>query len=143
MIAIGSDHGGYELKKFIIEQLGEENVKDYGTFSDSSCDYPDIAFALAKDVKKGICEKGILICKTGVGVSICANKVKGIRCALCFNKKIGEMAKRHEDANIIALPAEYITKEEALEIIDVWKSAIFEGERHQRRIDKITKFEER
>ena len=109
MIAIGSDHGGYELKKFIIEQLGEENVKDYGTFSDSSCDYPDIAFALAKDVKKGICEKGILICKTGVGV----------------------------------LPAEYITKEEALEIIDVWKSAIFEGERHQRRIDKITKFEER
>ena len=143
MLAIGSDHGGFELKKFIIEQLGEENVKDYGTFSESSCDYPDIAFTLAKDIKKGLCDKGILICRTGVGVDICANKVKGIRCALCFNKKIGEMCKRHENANVIALPAEYITKEEALEIIDVWQNAKFEGDRHQRRIDKISKFEER
>ncbi len=143
MLAIGSDHGGYELKKFIIENLGEENVKDYGTFSDSPCDYPDIAFALSKDVSKGICDKGILICRSGIGMSISANKVKGIRCALCYNKKVAEYSKRHNDANIIALPAEYINKEEALEIIDVWQNAIFEGERHQRRIDKISKFEER
>ncbi len=143
MLAIGSDHGGFELKKYIIEKLGEENVKDYGCFSDSPCDYPDIAFSLSKDVSKGICDKGILICRSGVGMSICANKVKGIRCALCYNKKIGEMSKRHNDVNIIALPADYITKEGALEIIDVWQNAIFEGERHQRRIDKISKFEER
>ena len=142
MIAIGSDHGGYELKKFIIDALGKENFQDYGTFSDSSCDYADIGFPLAKDVSRGICEKGILLCKTGVGMSICANKVKGIRAASCFNRKIGEMAKRHEDANIIVIPSEYVTKEEALEIIEAWQVSKFEGERHQRRIDKIKMFEE-
>ena len=139
MLAIGSDHGGFELKKFIIETLGEENFNDYGSFSDNSCDYPDIAFALAKDVSRGVCEKGILICRSGVGMDICANKVDGIRSALCFNKKIGEMCKRHEDANIICLPADYITKEEALEIIDAWMSAKFEGGRHERRVNLIEK----
>ena len=143
MIAIGCDHGGFELKKYILKELGEDNFKDYGSFSSSSCDYPDIAFPLAKDVSKGICEKGILICRSGIGVDMCANKVIGIRCALCFNKKVGEMAKRHEDANIIALPADYITKEDALEIIDAWLNTKFEGERHQRRIDKIKDYEER
>lgn len=143
MIAIGSDHGGFELKKYLIETLGEEILKDYGTFSDSSCDYPDIAFALTKDVSRGVCEKGILICKTGIGMSICANKVRGIRCGLAFNKKVAEMCKRHEDCNIIALPAEYITKEEALEIIHAWEDTMFEGGRHQRRLDKIANFEER
>ena len=143
MIAIGSDHGGFELKKYIIETLGEENFKDYGTFSSSLCDFPDIAFDLAKDVSRGICEKGILICRSGVGMDICANKVDGIRCALCFNKKLAEMCKRHEDANIISIPADYITKEEALDIIDAWENAMFEGGRYQRRLDKIKKFEER
>jgi ribose 5-phosphate isomerase B len=143
MFAIGSDHGGYELKKYIIEKLGEDNFKNYGTFSDAPCDYPDIAIPLAKDVAKGIVEKGILICKTGIGVDICANKVKGIRCGLCYNKKIAEYAKRHEDVNIIAIPAEYVTKEEAIDIIKIWTKAKFEGERHQRRIDKIKEFEER
>jgi ribose 5-phosphate isomerase B len=142
MFAIGSDHGGYELKKHIIKTLGKENFKDYGTFSDSSCDYPDVAFPLAKDVSKGVQEKGILICRTGIGVDICANKVPGIRCALCYNVKVGELAKRHEDANIIAIPAEYVTEEEAIDIINAWTKSKFEGERHQRRIDKIRKFEE-
>ena len=142
MIAIGSDHGGYELKKYIIESIPEIEFQDYGTFSDNPIDYPDIAFSVAKDVAKGIAEKGILICKTGVGMSIAANKVKNIRCALCFNPKIGEMAKRHEDANIIALGADYITKEDALETINNWLKVKFEGERHQRRIDKISKYEE-
>ena len=142
MIAIGSDHGGFKLKKFIIESLGEEKFNDYGTFSDNSCDYPDIAFSLAKDVSRGVCERGILICRSGVGMDICANKVEGIRCALCFNKKVAEMCKRHEDANIIAIPADYITKEDALEIIDAWQNTKFEGGRHERRIDKIKKFEE-
>ena len=141
MIAIGSDHGGYELKKYILETFKDMEFKDYGTFSDSPIDYPDIAFSVAKDVSKGIAEKGILICKTGVGMSIAANKVDNIRCALCFNSKIAEMAKRHEDANIIALGADYITKEETLEIINNWLKVKFEGERHQRRIDKITKYE--
>ncbi len=142
MIAIGSDHGGFELKRFIIDTLGEDIFKDYGTFSDNSCDYPDIAFPLAKDVSRGVCEKGILICRSGVGVDICANKVKGIRCALCYNKKVAEMCKRHEDANIIAIPADYITKEDALQIIEAWENAKFEAGRHERRIDKIKKFEE-
>ena len=142
MIAIGSDHGGFELKKKIIEKYGEDKFKDYGTYSTSSCDYPDIAFDLAKDVSRGICERGILICRSGVGMDICANKVDGIRCALCFNRKLAEMCKRHEDCNIITIPADYITEDEAFEIIDAWQSAMFEGGRHQRRLDKIRKFEE-
>ena len=142
MIAIGSDHGGYELKKFIIESFPDIEFKDYGCYSDNSVDYPDIALPLAKDVSKQICEKGILICKTGIGVCIAANKVQGIRCALCYNSKVAEFAKRHEDANIIALGADYITNDEALSIVKSWLTVKFEGERHQRRIDKITKFEE-
>ncbi len=142
MIAIGSDHGGFELKKKIMEKLGEDKFTDYGTFSTSSCDYPDVAFDLAKDVSRGVCDKGILICRSGVGMDICANKVQGIRCALCFSKKVAEMCKRHEDANIIAIPADYITEEEAFEIIDIWLSSMFEGGRHQRRLDKIKVFEE-
>lgn len=143
MIAIGSDHGGFELKKFIIKELNDIEFKDYGTYSTSTCDYPDIAFAVAQDVSNEVCEKGVLICRSGIGMDICANKVKGIRCALCYSPKIGEVAKRHNNANIIALPADYITKEDALEIVKSWLKVKFEGERHQRRLDKIKEFEER
>lgn len=143
MIAIGSDHGGFELKKYILKTLGEENFNDYGSFSSNpDDDYPDVAFALAKDVSRGVCDKGILICRSGIGMDICANKVDGIRCALCFNKKIAEMCKRHENANIISIPPDYITKEEALEIIEIWQNAMYESGRHERRIEKIRKFEE-
>ncbi len=142
MIAIGSDHRGYELKNFIIEALGSENIIDYGTFSKEICDYPDIAFPLAEDVRKGVCDKGILICSNGVGMSICANKVKTIRCALCFNKKMAKFAKRDDDVNIITIPSDYVTKEEALEIISEWQNTKFEGGRYERRVNKIKDFEE-
>lgn len=143
MIAIGSDHGGYELKALITKTFTDIEFKDYGAFSTDSIDYPDIAIPLAEDVASGKCEKGILICRSGVGMDITANKVKGIRAALCFNSKIAEMAKRHEDVNIITLPADYITNEETIKIVNAWLENNFDGERHQRRIDKIKSYEER
>ena len=143
MIAIGSDHGGYDLKNIIIKEFGEECFKDYGTFSKDSVDYPDIAIPVAEDVALGKCEKGILICRSGVGMDIMANKVKGIRSALCFNAKMAEMAKRHEDVNIITIGADYVSKEEALCIVKAWLENKFEGDRHQRRIDKIKKYEDK
>ena len=94
MIAIGCDHGGYELKKTIMKEFSDIDFKDYGTFSTDSVDYPDIAIPVAEDVASGECEKGILICKSGVGMDIMANKVDGIRAALCFNSKVAEMAKK-------------------------------------------------
>lgn len=143
MIAIGSDHGGYELKCLIPKIFTDIEFKDYGTYSTESVDYPDIAIPLAEDVASGKIEKGILICRSGVGMDIMANKIKGIRAALCFNSKVAEMAKRHEDVNIITLPADYITKEEAIDIVKSWLENNFDGDRHQRRIDKIKSYEER
>lgn len=143
MIAIGSDHGGYELKRLITQIFTDIEFKDYGAFSTESVDYPDIAIPLAEDVASGKCEKGILICRSGVGMDIMANKIKGIRAALCFNSKIAEMAKRHEDVNIITLPADYITSDEATDIVKAWLENNFDGDRHQRRIDKIKSYEER
>lgn len=141
MIAIGSDHGGYKLKKMIIDEFKEIEFKDYGAYSEKSIDYPDIAIPLAKDVANGICDKGILICRSGIGMDIAANKVKGIRAALCFNSKMAEMAKKHEDANIITIGADYVEYKEVKKMIQLWLEAQFEGERHQRRIDKIRDYE--
>ena len=141
MIAIGCDHGGYELKKFIIKEFKDIDFKDYGTFTTESVDYPDIAIPLAEDVANGKCEKGILICKSGVGMDITANKVNGIRAALCFSAKMAEMAKRHEDVNIITIGADYVSNEETIKIIKAWLENKFEGDRHQRRIDKIKNYE--
>lgn len=143
MIAIGSDHGGYELKSIIIQTLTDIAFKDYGTYSLDSVDYPDIAIPLAEDVANQKYDRGILICRSGVGMDIMANKVKGIRAALCFNSKVAEMAKRHEDVNIITIPADYVTSDEALNIVKAWLENNFDGERHQRRIDKIKGYEER
>lgn len=141
MIAIGSDHGGFALKNIIMQEFDELSFKDYGAFSTEDVDYPDIAFNVAEDVAKGICEKGILICRSGIGMDIAANKVNGIRAALCFNSRMAEMAKRHEDVNILALGADYITTEEAIKMVRVWLDTSFDGERHQRRIDKISFYE--
>ena len=143
MIAIGSDHGGYDLKKAIIENFQELEWKDYGSFSTEAVDYPDIAFKVAEDVANHVCEKGILICRSGIGMDMAANKVKGIRCALCFNVKMAEMAKKHENPNILAMGADYLTKEEAFDIVKAWLKNSFEGDRHQRRIDKIKTYEEK
>jgi len=143
MIALGCDHGGYELKQEVIKYLKEKNLefKDFGTLNTDSCDYPDFAFAAAKSVANGECEKGIVICTTGIGVSIVANKVKGVRCALCSDSLSAQMTRCHNNTNMLAMGAGFIGKNLALKIVDVWLNTDFEGGRHTRRVDKITAVE--
>ena len=142
-IAMGCDHGGYELKEAIKADLTAKGyeVEDFGTYSTESCDYPDFAVAAAKAVANGACEKGIVVRTTGIGVSIVANKVKGIRCALLGDVLSAEMTRRHNDTNMMALGAGITGKNLALKIVEVWLGTEFEGGRHQRRIDKITALE--
>ena len=126
MIAIGADHGGFELKDAIIKYFdGKVVFKDFGTNSPESVDYPEYAFKVADSVASGECEAGILICKTGIGMSIAANKVKGIRCALCFNEEVAHLCKEHNNANVIALPASMMSKDEAVKIIEYDYSIYF------------------
>ena len=143
-IAIGSDHGAFALKsKFIshLEAQGHE-VKDFGTYSLASCDYPDFAGAAAKAVASGECEKGIVLCTTGIGVSITANKVKGVRCALLSDVMSARMTREHNNTNVMALGAAVVGEMLALEILDTWIGTEFSGdERHQRRIDKMMALE--
>ena len=144
MIAIACDHGGYALKEQVkahLAELGHE-VKDFGTNSLDSCDYPDFAAAAARAVAAGTCEKGIVICTTGIGVSIVANKVDGVRCALCGDLLSAEMTRRHNDTNMLAMGAGIIGGNLALSIVDKWLTTEFEGGRHQRRVDKITAVEQ-
>ncbi|MCK4352314.1 ribose 5-phosphate isomerase B [candidate division WOR-3 bacterium] len=142
-IAIGSDHRGVELKsklnKFLTSKKIE--VKDFGTKGKKSCDYPDFGFKVAEEVAKGNFDFGLLICNTGLGMSITANKVKGVRAALCINEKLAEYARRHNDANILVLSAEFVNEELGKKIIETWLKANFEGNRHKRRVDKITSYE--
>lgn len=143
MIVIGSDHGGYELKEVLIkylESVGKE-IKDCGTFDGASVDYPDIAEAVCNEYKKGGYEFGILICGSGIGISIAANKIKGIRCALLNNEYSARMTKCHNDANIIAFGGRTTGPELAIAMVDSYMSAEFEGGRHQTRIDKVAALE--
>lgn len=144
MIAIGCDHGGYELKLEIIRHLEKKGikVKDFGCNSTESVDYPDHAYPVAKAVANGECEKGILICGTGIGMSIAANKVKGIRCALCSDTFSAHATREHNDSNLLALGARVTGVNLALDIVDTWLEAEFMGGRHIARIDKITKIEQ-
>ena len=144
MIAIACDHGGYALKEKVKQHLidGGYEVKDFGTDSTDSCDYPDYAAPAAKAVASGECEKGIVICTTGIGVSIVANKVRGIRCALCGDPLSAEMTRRHNDTNMLAMGAGVVGENLALRIVDVWMTTEFEGGRHQRRVDKIMALED-
>ena len=143
-IAIGCDHGALELKNNLLVHLknrGDEPV-DFGTYTADSCDYPDFAAAAAKAVANGECEKGIVLCTTGIGVSIAANKVDGIRCALLSDKKSAEMTRLHNNTNVMALGAGVVSQELALEIVDIWLDTPFsQEERHQRRIDKLMALE--
>ncbi|MGN0411762.1 MAG: ribose 5-phosphate isomerase B [Lachnospiraceae bacterium] len=142
MIAIASDHGGYALKekvKAFLEKKGLE-YKDFGCYDTSSCDYPDFVKPAAKAVAAGECEKGILICTTGIGVSICANKVPGIRCALCSDTVSAKLTREHNNANMVAIGAGVIGEFVALEIIDIFLSTEFSNDaRHIRRIEKLEK----
>lgn len=140
MIAIGSDHGGFELKEALKKHLDSRGIeyKDFGTYSDASCDYPVYAKAVANAVKDGECEKGIIICGTGIGVSITANKIPGIRAALCGDCFSAEMTRLHNDANVLAMGARVVGSGLALKIADTFLDTPFSGdERHMRRISMI------
>lgn len=138
-IALGSDHGGFGLKEEIKNWLKEHeySTQDCGTFSTESCDYPDIALTVAQAVASGECDKGILVCGTGIGVSIVANKVPGIRAALCHDTFSAKASREHNDANVLTLGERVIGRGLALEIVEVWLNGSFAGGRHQRRLDKI------
>ena len=144
MIAIGSDHGGFELKEHIKKYLTEKGIeiKDFGTHSEQSVDYPDCARPVCEAVLKEECERGILICGTGIGISMAANKFKGIRAALCTNVFSAKMAKEHNNANIICLGGRVTGRELAFMIVDAFMDAEFQGERHAERIKKIHEIEE-
>ena len=140
MISLGSDHGGFDLKKEVIKFLEKKGIeyKDFGCFDKNSCDYPQYARAAAEAVSDGSCDRGIVICTTGIGVSITANKVHGVRCALCTSVNQAKMTRLHNDANMLALGASEVSTEKALEIVDTFLSTEFSGEeRHVRRIGQI------
>ena len=143
MIAIASDHGGYALKEHIKAYLAAKGIpcQDFGTHSTDSCDYPVFGKAAAEAVASGQCEKGIVICTTGIGISITANKVKGIRCALCADSLSAEMTRRHNDANMLAMGAGIVGPNLAERIVDVFLATEFEGGRHARRVGLITQME--
>ncbi|MBQ2603988.1 MAG: ribose 5-phosphate isomerase B [Acutalibacteraceae bacterium] len=143
MIALGADHGGYNLKEAIIVYLKENNIEytDYGCYSEESVDYAVYAKKVAEAVASGKADKGILCCGTGIGISIAANKVKGIRAAVVTNEFCAEMTRRHNDANILAMGGRVIDAQTAVKLADIFLNTEFEGGRHQRRIDQITKIE--
>ena len=144
MIAIASDHGGYVLKEHIKAYLAAKGITctDFGTDSTDSCDYPVFGKAAAEAVASGQCTKGIVICTTGIGISITANKVKGIRCALCADSLSAEMTRRHNNANVLAMGAGIVGPNLAERIVDTFLTTEFEGGRHERRVNLISAMEE-
>ncbi len=142
-VFIGCDHGGVELKNAIAEELESRGYKvfDLGTDSGQSVDYPDYGFAVAENVARTADSRGIVICKTGVGMSMCANKVKGVRCALCFNAEMGRLCREHNNANVLALGAGNTDIPTALCIVDAFLTTEFAGGRHANRVAKITLYE--
>ena len=142
-IAIACDHGALALKNKVADHLKEQGheVTDFGTYTLDSCDYPDFAAQAAQAVADGACDRGIVMCTTGIGVSITANKVKGIRCALLSDIMSARMTRQHNDTNMMAIGAAVVGEMLALEIIDTWLGTEFEGGRHQRRVEKIMAYE--
>jgi ribose 5-phosphate isomerase B len=137
-IAIGADHAGFDYKKELIEGLDVQEVKDFGTYSDASADYPDFAHPVALAVESGDFDFGILVCGSGNGVAITANKHQGIRAAICWNEELAERARSHNNANIVCIPARHISIDEAKKIVEVFLSTEFEGGRHATRVGKIS-----
>ena len=143
MIALACDHGALALKEAIkahLEQQGLE-YKDFGTYTEDSCDYPDFGAAAARVVASGACEKGIVCCTTGIGISIAANKIKGVRCALLHDHMSARLTRQHNNANMMALGAAVTPPMMAMELVDIFLNTPFEGGRHQRRVDKISALE--
>ncbi|AJA68300.1 ribose 5-phosphate isomerase B [Myroides odoratimimus] len=139
-IAIGNDHAGPEYKKAIVKYLEEKGftVTNYGTDDFSSVDYPDFGHKVATDVEEGKVDFGIVICGSGNGIAMTANKHQGVRCALCWTKEIAELARLHNDANVISIPARYTSIEQAVAMVETFLNTAFEGGRHQNRVNKIT-----
>ena len=144
-IAVACDHGGLNLKKAVIDYLKEKGYKyiDFGTNSTESCDYPDFALPASEAVAFGECDRGIIICSTGVGVSIVANKVPGIRCAHCNDVNCAELTRLHNNANVLAMGGKVVGEDDAINIVNAFLTTDFEGGRHQRRVDKITAIEKK
>lgn len=144
MIALGCDHGGIDIKNAVIKYLEENKIeyKDYGCYTTESVDYPEYAFKVATAVTSGEAELGILCCGTGIGISMAANKVKGIRAAVVSNEFCAEMTRRHNNANILCMGGRVSTEEEAVKFADIFLNTPFEGDRHTRRVDMITAIEE-
>jgi ribose 5-phosphate isomerase B len=142
-IAIGSDHGGYELKNEIVKFLKSKkyDVRDFGTHSKESCDYPLIGFEVAAAIGKGRADRGILICRSGVGMAIVANKVRGVRAAACYDKNMAKSCREHNDCNVLVLAADYTDLKKAKEFVGIWLKTEHEGERHARRVEQIKKME--
>lgn len=143
MIAIGADHGGYKLKEEIKKYFEEQGIeyKDFGAYSEERVDYPDIAKEVSKAVQSKKCDRGILICRSGYGMSMVANKFKGIRSAPCFEETAAKFSRMHNDANILALGADYVTTSKAIQIVRVWIATEFEGGRHSERLALIEEIE--
>ncbi len=142
-ISMASDHGGLELKLLIKKHLEDRGftVKDFGTHTLDSCDYPDYATPAARAVASGECERGILVCTTGIGVSIVANKIDGVRCALLSDPISAKLTRQHNDTNMMALGQGFVGPKLAMEIVDIWLDTAFEGGRHQNRVNKIMELE--
>lgn len=138
-IAVACDHGGYALKRIILQYLQASGLEyeDFGTHGTESCDYPDFANLAAGAVSSGACERGILICTTGIGMSMAANKVPGVRCALCTDSFMARMTRQHNDANVLALGSGVVGEQLALDIVRTFLETGFEGGRHARRVDKV------
>lgn len=136
-IAIGGDHAGFEYKQAIIDFLSGQEVKDFGPYSADSCDYPDFAHPVASAVERGDFDFGILICGSANGVAITANKHQGIRAAICWNEELATLARSHNNANIVCIPARFISRDEAKKIVQIFLSTEFEGGRHATRVGKI------
>jgi len=142
-IVIGADHGGYKLKAKLITFLEKKGhlVADLGTHSQKSCDYPAIGYKVAKSVANGVFERGILVCKSGIGFSIVANKVKGVRAALCASVIAARRSREHNNANVLCLAGSYLSIKKAMSLVDLWLRSEFEGGRHARRVRQITSIE--
>jgi ribose 5-phosphate isomerase B len=139
IIPLACDHAGFELKEFLKSTLEERGleIKDFGTYTADSVDYPDMIHPLAKEINEGNYPFGIIMCGSANGVSMVANKYPNVRCALCWEEEIAQLAKQHNNANIISLPARFISKEKALSIVEAYLNTEFEGGRHQKRVEKI------
>ena len=142
-VVVGADHAGFEVKEKVKNYLKRKGieVEDVGTFSKDSVDYPDYAFQVASQVSDKKVDFGVLVCKSGIGMSIAANKFKNVRAAVCFTPEMAKLARSHNDANVLSLSQEFTKVDEAYKTIDTWLATNFEGGRHERRVEKIKKME--